>query len=73
MGIAQFNELVKEVKSNWASQNGKKVEEEFQKEKCTAAGLASCKRRKVTPDSKVHAVNDLEEDDDNDDSESENE
>jgi hypothetical protein len=37
-GIVQFNELVKEVKSNRASQNGKKVEEEYQTEKCTAAG-----------------------------------
>jgi hypothetical protein len=66
---------VKEVKSDQASQNGKKVEEAYQKEKHTAGGLESHKRRKIMPDSKVHAVNNLEEDDNdnNDDSESENE
>ena len=48
-GIARFNELVKEVKSDQASQNGKKVEEAYQKEKRTDAGLASRKRRKVMP------------------------
>jgi hypothetical protein len=36
-GIVQFNELVMEVKSDQASQNGKKVEEAYQEEKCIAA------------------------------------
>jgi hypothetical protein len=43
-----------------------KVEEAYQKGRCTSVGLASHKRRKVMSDSKVCAVNDLDENDDDD-------
>ncbi len=46
---------MKEVKSDQASQHGKKVEEAYQKEKHTDGGLESHKRRKIMPDSQQSA------------------
>ena len=70
VGIERFNELLNEVKANRASENGMNAEEAFQRES-RAAGLGRRKRRRVTPESRVRVVNDLEDDDS--DSGSENE
>jgi hypothetical protein len=61
-GIERFNELLEEVKKDWASVVGQRTDERYRMEwKDFNDTIESRrKRRKVTPDSKVHVVNELE-------------
>jgi hypothetical protein len=61
-GIEQFNELLEEVKKDWASAVGQRTDERYQMEwkDFTDTIESQRKRRKVTPDSKVCVANELE-------------
>jgi hypothetical protein len=72
-GIEWLNELLEEAKKEWNSAAGKRMDEMCQLDRkgITDANKSSRKRRKVTLDSKVHVVNELEEDEGETDSDSE--
>ena len=72
-GIERFNELLEEVKKERNSAAGKRTDEMYQLDRkgITDANESSRKRRKVTLDSKVRVVNELEEDEGETDSDSE--
>jgi len=75
-GIERFNALLEEVKKDRASAIGNRTDEmcRMDRKECTDAAESRRKRRKVTPDSKVRVVNELEsegKDDSESDSDSE--